>query len=169
MILSSIAAMAQNRVIGVDNKLPWHIPEDFKFFKEKTKGHILIMGRKTFESLGKPLPHRFHIVITRQENYKYEDPNVQVVNNLPMAIELAHMLTTKYAAKFGEEVFIAGGGEIYQQAMDIVDRLYLTVIEKDYPGDAKFPEFKEQEFNLTRNEHRDLPVPFSFRTYERKK
>ncbi len=168
MILSSIAAMARNRVIGVDNKLPWHIPEDFKFFKEKTKGHVLIMGRKTFESLGKPLPNRFHIVITRQPEYKYEDPNVEVVHNLQMAMELAHMLTTKFKAKFGDEVFIAGGGEIYKQAMDLVDRIYLTVIEKDFPGDAKFPDFNEDDFSLTRNELRTEPIPFSFRTYERK-
>lgn len=169
MILSAIAAMARNRVIGVDNKLPWHIPEDFKFFKEKTKGHILIMGRKTFESLGKPLPNRFHIVITRQESFKYEDPNVQVVNNLSMAIELAHMLTTKYGTKFGEEVFVAGGGEIYKQSLDLVDRIYLTVIEQDFPGDAKFPEFNHGEFLMTRNDLRTDPIPFSFRTYERKK
>lgn len=167
MILSSIAAMARNRVIGVDNKLPWHIPEDFKFFKEKTKGHVLIMGRKTFESLGKPLPNRFHIVITRNDFYKYEDPTVQVVHDLKSAIELAHMLTTKFKSKFGDEVFVAGGGEIYKQAMDIVDRIYLTVIDKDFPGDAKFPEFAEGEFTLTRNDQRLEPIPFSFRTYER--
>jgi dihydrofolate reductase len=169
MILSSIAAMARNRVIGTGNKLPWHIPEDFKFFKEKTKGHILILGRKTFESLGKPLPNRFHIVITRNEGYKFEDPNVQVVNNLNSALELAHMLTTKFHAKFGDEVFVAGGGEIYTQAMDLVDRIYLTVIEKDFEGDAKFPEFPENDFQMTRNDHRPEPIPFSFRTYERKK
>ena len=169
MILSSIAAMARNRVIGTDNKLPWHIPEDFKFFREKTKGHVLIMGRKTFESLGKPLPNRFHIVITRQESYKFEDPTVQVVHNMNSALELAHLLTTKYQAKFGDEVFVAGGGEIYTQAMDLVDRIYLTVIDQDFPGDAKFPEFNESDFELTRNDKRTEPVPFSFRTYERKK
>jgi dihydrofolate reductase len=169
VILSSIVAMARNRVIGTDNKLPWHLPEDFKFFKEKTKGHVLIMGRKTFESLGKPLPSRFHIVITRQEDYRFEDPNVEVVHNMNSALELAHMLTTKYKAKFGDEVFVIGGGEIYQQSMDLVDRIYLTVIEQDFKGDAKFPEFNEADFELTRNDQRQEPVPFSFRTYERKK
>ncbi|MGZ5278974.1 MAG: dihydrofolate reductase [Pseudobdellovibrionaceae bacterium] len=168
MILSSIAAMARNRVIGTGNKLPWHLPEDFKFFKEKTKGHVLIMGRKTFESLPKPLPNRFHIVITRQEGYRVDDPNVEIVHNLNSAIELAHMLTTKYKAKFGDEVFVCGGGEIYSQAMDVVDRIYLTVIEQDFEGDAKFPEFRQEDFNLTRNELRTEPIPFSFRTYERK-
>ncbi|MEZ0391917.1 MAG: dihydrofolate reductase [Pseudobdellovibrionaceae bacterium] len=168
MILSSIAAMAKNRVIGVDNGLPWEIPEDMKFFRDKTKGHVMIMGRKTFESFGgKPLPNRFHIVITRQEDYRYEDPTVEIVHDLKTAIELAHMLTTKYKTKFGDEVFVVGGGEIYKQSIDIVDRIYLTVIEKDFPGDAKFPEFNEQDFRLTRNDPRSEPLPYSFRTYER--
>ncbi len=170
MILSSIAAMSRNRVIGVDNKLPWSLPEDMKFFREKTKGHVMIMGRKTFETFGgKPLPSRFHIVITRQEDYKFEDPNVEIVHDLKMAIELAHMLTTKYKAKFGDEVFVVGGGQIYQETMDVIDRLYLTVIEKDFAGSAKFPEFDENDFHLTRNDQRAEPMPFSFRTYERKK
>lgn len=168
MILSSIAAMAKNRVIGKNNQLPWDIPEDMKFFRDKTKGHVMIMGRKTFESFGgKPLPNRFHIVITRQENYKFSDPAVEVVHDLKTAIELAHMLTTKYKAKFGDEVFVVGGGEIYSQAMDVVDRIYLTVIEKEFEGDAKFPEFNEKDFKLTRKEDRQEPIPFSFRTYER--
>lgn len=167
MILSAIAAMAKNRVIGKDNKLPWHLPEDLKFFKEKTKGKVLIMGRKTFESLGKPLPNRFHIVITRQESYKFEDPNVQVVHDLKTAIELAHMLTTKYNAKFGDEVFVCGGGQIYQESLDVVDRIYLTVIERDFEGDAQFPQFSEDEFSLTKKEEHLGALPFSFRTYSR--
>lgn len=169
MILSAIAAMAANRVIGINNKLPWHVPEDLKFFRDKTKGKILIMGRKTFESLGKPLPNRFHIVITRQESYKYEDPNVQVVGSLSMAIELAHMLTDKYKQKFGDEVFVAGGGEIYRESLDVINRLYLTVIEKDFVGDASFPEFNEQELKLKeKNEIISASqIPVSFRMYER--
>ncbi len=167
MILSSIAAMAQNRVIGKENKLPWNLPEDMRYFREKTQGHVMIMGRKTFESFPKPLPNRFHIVITRQEGYNFSDPMVQVVNNLHTAIELAHMLTSKYKAKFGDEAFIVGGGEIYKQSMDVIDRLYLTVIEKDFEGDAQFPEFPEEDFNLTYQEKHTEPLPFSFRTYER--
>ena len=167
MILSAIAAMSQNRVIGVDNKLPWHLPEDFKFFKDKTKGKVLIMGRKTFDSLGKPLPGRFHIVVTRNESYKYEDPNVEVVSDLKSAIELAHMLITKHKEKFGEEVFVIGGGEIYSQSLDVLDRIYLTVIERDFPGDAKFPEFSDKDFKLVAREDRTEPLPFSFRIYEK--
>lgn len=168
MILSAIAAMAKNRVIGHKNQLPWNLPEDMKFFREKTKGRVLIMGRKTFESLGKPLPNRFHIVITRQHDYRFEDPNVQVVHNLKTAIELAHMLTSKYKAKFGEEVFVCGGGEIYKESLDVVDRIYLTVIEKDFDGDAKFPDFSEDDFSLTHKDERTEPMAFSFRTYSRK-
>lgn len=160
--------MAQNRVIGKDNQLPWNLPEDMKFFRDKTKGKVLIMGRKTFESLGKPLPSRFHIVITRQDSYRFEDPNVQVVHDLKTALELAHMLTKKYQAKFGDEVFVIGGGEIYKQSLDVLDRIYLTVIEKDFPGDAKFPEFSEKDFKLTqKDERKGEPLPFSFRLYER--
>lgn len=173
MILSSIAAMSSNRVIGVDNGLPWNIPEDTKFFRDMTKGHVMIMGRKTFDSFGgKPLPGRFHIVITRNEDYKFEDPNVEVVSNLKSALELAHMLSTKYNKKFGDEVFVIGGGEIYKQSMDVVDRIYLTVIEKEFSGDAKFPEFSEKEFDLTDKKDRIDPasgIHFSFRTYDRKK
>ena len=173
MILSAIAAMARNRVIGKDNKLPWNLPEDLKFFKDKTKSKVLIMGRKTFDSIiahsGHPLPGRFHIVITRNESYRFEDPMVQVVPNLKIALELAHMLTDKYEAKFGTEVFVIGGGEIYKQALEIVNRIYLTVIDQDFEGDAKFPEFDEKEFKLTQKMDRTEPLPFSFRTYERVK
>lgn len=173
MILSAIAAMSKNRVIGVDNGLPWNIPEDMKFFRDMTKGHVMIMGRKTFDSFGgKPLPHRFHIVITRNPDYKFEDPTVEVVSDIKSALELAHMLSTKYQKKFGDEVFLIGGGEIYKQAMDITDRIYLTVIDKEYSGDAKFPEFSEEDFALTEKKDRVDPasgIPFSFCTYNRKK
>jgi dihydrofolate reductase len=168
MILSAIAAMAKNRVIGANNALPWNLPEDMKFFREKTKGKVMIMGRKTFESFGgKTLPNRFHIVITRQETYQYQDPNVEVVSTLNEAVELSHMLTTKYKDKFGDEVMVIGGGEIYQQSLDILDRIYLTVIEQDFPGDTKFPEFSEQDFRLVQKIDRAEPIPFSFRTYEK--
>ncbi len=171
MILSAIAAMARNRVIGKNNQLPWHLPEDLKFFKEKTKSRVMVMGRKTFDSItvrsGKPLPGRFHIVITRNENYRFEDPLVQVVPNLKIALELAHMLTDKYEAKFGTEVFVIGGGEIYRETLEILNRIYLTVIEQDFEGDAKFPEFDEKDFKLTQKVDRTEPLPFSFRIYDR--
>jgi dihydrofolate reductase len=160
--------MARNRVIGKDNKLPWHLPEDVKFFKDKTKGHVIIMGRKTFESLGKPLPDRFHIVITRNQGYDFHDPMVEVVSSIQHALELSHMLLAKFPQRFGDEVFIIGGAEIYKQSMDLIHRLYLTVIEQDYEGDAFFPEFNEGELKLVDRIDRPGPPPFSIRTYERK-
>lgn len=161
MILSAIAAMAKNRVIGAAGDLPWRIPEDFKFFKEKTSGHIMIMGRKTFESLGGPLPNRLHVVITRQKEYRPE--GAIVFHTVKEAVEYCRSQT----AKWGDEVFIAGGGEIYKEMLPITDRIYLTEIQKDFPGDAKFPEFSKVEFKETDRRHREQPVPFDFVTYER--
>lgn len=174
MILSAIAAMSQNRVIGINNKLPWHLPEDLQFFKDKTKGRVLIMGRKTFDSLvqkmGKPLPGRFHIVITRNQSYDYHDADygkmVEVVSSLSHAIELAHMLTDKYPQRFGDEVFVIGGAEIYKQSLDFIHRLYLTVIEKDFEGDAFFPKFDETKLKLVEKIQRPGPLPFSFCKFE---
>jgi dihydrofolate reductase len=164
MILSHITAMAQNRVIGAQNKLPWHIPEDLKFFRDKTKGHIMILGRKTFESVGgKPLPNRMHIVITRQHLFSV-DPLVKYVKDLDEAIALAKTLT----AKWGEEVFIAGGGEIYAQSMNVTDKIYLTVIHQDYEGDVRYPEVPLDRFALVDKSDRIDPVPFSFLTYTRR-
>jgi len=175
LILSAIAAMAKNRVIGIDNKLPWHLPEDMKYFREKTKGRVMIMGRKTFDSFlaisGKPLAGRFHIVITRNPSYDFQESEegkmVEVVSSLPHAIELAHMLTSKFKAKFGDEVFVVGGSEIYGQSLDLIQRLYLTVIDKDFEGDAKFPEIDESQFILKSEIKRSEPLAFSFKTYER--
>ncbi len=167
MILSAIAAMAKNRTIGLDNKLPWSIPQDLKYFREKTKGHVMIMGRKTFESLGKPLPNRFHIVVTRNQSYDFHDPMVEVVSSLNHAIELAHMLISKYKQKFGEEVFIVGGAEIYKQSIDLVHNIYLTEIDKEFVGDTFFPEFSLKDFKLVKEEKHQSPIPFAFRVYER--
>jgi dihydrofolate reductase len=171
LILSAIAAMSRNRVIGKDNKLIWHIPEDLRYFKDKTKSRVLIMGRKTYESLvaqvGGPLPGRFHIVITRNQSYDVHDPMVEVVSSLGHAMELAHMLTDKYKQKFSDEVFIIGGSEIYAQSLDLIHRLYLTVIEQDYEGDAYFPEFSEKDLVLKQKEDRLGPPPFAFLIYER--
>lgn len=163
MILSAVAAMAQNRVIGVDNKLPWHLPEDLQFFKDKTKGKIMIMGRKTFESLPKPLPGRYHLVITRQTDYKVDHPMVEVLHSLNGAIERARSMIPHWP----EEVCIVGGGEIYKESLPVLDRIYLTVIEQDFAGDAKFPEFDETVFQLKTRSDRREPFAYSFRLYER--
>ena len=162
MILCHITALASNRVIGRNNQLPWHIPEDFQFFKDKTKNHILIMGRLTYESLGgKPLPKRLHIVITRNADYKVDHPMVIVVRSLAEAIEDAR----KRIQSPNEEVFIAGGGEIYTQSLDQVQKLYLTLIDQAYEGDAYYPEWSGHGFVLTEKVPRD---GFSFCVFEKR-
>lgn len=163
MILSHITAMSRNRVIGKGGKLPWHIPEDLKFFKKMTYGKVMIMGRKTFESLPGQLPNRYHIVISHNQ-YVSDEPDVVFVRSIDEALEHAKKVT----AKFSEEVFIVGGGEIYRQTMGIVDRVYLTVIDQDFEGDAFYPEVPESDFLLVEQNDRPGPPPYSFRTYLRK-
>ena len=138
MTISASAAMAENRVIGVDNDLPWHLPEDLHFFRDKTKGTVMIMGRKTFESLGKPLPGRYHIVITRNAGYAYPHDRVKIVESIDKAVEFAKTLIPQWPA----EIFVVGGGEIYKQSLHLVDTIYLTRIERAYNGAALFPEFE---------------------------
>ncbi len=162
MIFSQVAAMAQNRVIGKDNKLPWNLPEDMKFFREVTKGHILILGRKTFDSLGGPLKGRLHVVITRQP-LKSIDPMVIYVASFDEAI----LEIKKVVSDWPEEIMIIGGGEIYRQTLPATNRIYLTVIEKDFEGDAHFPDFSEKDFTLVDRKQKKGPPPFSFRIYNR--
>ncbi len=164
MIVSQIAAMAKNRVIGSKLKLPWHIPEDLKFFKDTTKGKIIIQGRKTYESLGyKPLPNRLNVIITRNPESVPFHKDIVIFTKLEDALEFAKSKTSEW----GEEVFIGGGEEIYRLALPYTDRIYLTVIEKEFEGDAKFPEFDLNEFKEVHRDNREGEVPFSFRTYER--
>lgn len=164
MILSHIIAASKNRVIGVNGDLPWDIPEDMKFFREKTKKHIIIMGRKTFESFPgqKALPHRLNIVITRQKNYQPD--NTVVVGSIDEAINFAKTKTEE----FSEEIFIIGGGEIYKQTLPLVNKVYLTQIHQSFEGDAFYPELHEDEFEIIEQTDRTEPIAFSFLTYERK-
>jgi dihydrofolate reductase len=148
----------------VNNGLPWNIPEDMKFFKDKTKGRAIIMGRKTFESVGHPLPNRLNIVITRRADYAPPDPKVVVKADLKSAIEYAGHQTSIY----GEEIFIIGGGEIFTESLPLVDVIYLTRIHRDYPGDITYPAVPEQDFDLVERRDREEPVPFSFLTFKRK-
>lgn len=168
MMIAHIVAAADNGVIGREGELPWHIPEDMKFFRERTRGRALIMGRKTFESIEHPLPNRMNVVITRQKDYKAKTsdaPNspVQVVGTIEEALEFCK----KIAHKYGDEIFIIGGGEIYAQSMKFVDTIYLTRIHKSYDGDAKYPDPDLKEFKLVEQLDRHDPVPFSFLTYKR--
>lgn len=139
----AIAAMALNRVIGAGNAIPWHLPEDFKFFKQTTMGHVLVMGRKTFESIGRPLPGRETVVLTRSG---WTHPGVSVVHSLD---ELA-------AWTGGERrVFICGGAQIYEQSLPLCSDLFLTVVKREVEGDAHFPAF-EDRFEMV-EELRDTP------------
>lgn len=161
--VSAIAAMAKNRTIGQGNQLPWDYPEDMKFFREKTKGSVLIMGRKTFDSLGKPLPGRFHIVITRSP-LKSEHSSVVYVQDLAAAMDIAR----EKVVSFGPEIFIAGGAEIYKMAMNTCDRIYLTVIDKEFPGDAFFPEVPAGQWSLTENRKSATSPDLSFQIWDKK-
>lgn len=143
MKISMIAAHGKNRELGKDNKIPWHIPEDFKWFKEKTEGHVVVMGRKTYESIGKPLPKRFNIIVTRDQNYVI--PGAVVVHSLEKALELAKEKEPNVSDQYQKipEVFIMGGAQIYHEGLKYADRLYITKIEKEFTADAFFPEYPE--------------------------
>ena len=137
-MLSIIVAIAENNIIGGDNKLLWHIPEDLKRFKAITSGNTIIMGRKTFESLPGVLPNRKHVIITRDENYSVDNENVEVIHSLSQVIN-------KYKNS-SEPAFIIGGGEIYKQLIHNVDNLLLTKVFKSFDGDTSFPQIDLNEF-----------------------
>ena len=134
-MISIIVAIAENNVIGNNNQLIWHISEDLKRFKALTTGHCIIMGRKTFESIGKALPKRTNIVVTRNESFRAD--GCSVVNSLEAAIEMCGN---------EEEVFIIGGGELYRQALPMANKLYITRIHESFEGDTYFPEIEENEW-----------------------
>lgn len=157
--LSILVAMASNRTIGIDNTLPWRIPEDMKHFKALTMGHHLIMGRKTYDSIGRPLPGRTTVVVTRDRNLKIEGCIV------------AHSLAEAIAACADDEIFVVGGAEIYAQALPLADTLYVTEIQQDIEGDAHFPEFDRSVWReLAREKHSQTepqPLEYHFVTYRR--
>lgn len=163
MKISHIVAAAENGVIGVDNGLPWNIPEDTKFFRDKTKGHIVIMGRKTYDSMGKALPNRLNIVITRQKGYTL--PDAKVVSSLEESIKLAKAELKNWP----EEVFIIGGGQIYEESLPITDIVYLTRIHGDYSGSAKYPALDPKKFKEIHRLERKGTPDYTFLTYEHKK
>lgn len=137
MIISLIVAISSNNVIGKDNKLPWHLPEDLKYFKNITWAMPVVMGRKTFSSLGKPLAGRKNIVITRQPGWQAE--GVTVVNSFEEAVSIAMNEEVK-------EIFIIGGAEIFKAAIPLVKRMYITRIHHDFEGDIFFPDFSREEW-----------------------
>jgi dihydrofolate reductase len=130
----AIAAMSLNRVIGAGNRIPWHLPEDFRWFKQMTTGHVIVMGRRTFEAIGKPLPNRTTIVVSRTPR---DLPGVQTVSDLSQ-------IDPNGPVCAGWKIFICGGAQLYQQALPICSDLYLTVVKREVQGDTFFPPFEEQ-------------------------
>jgi dihydrofolate reductase len=167
MILSIISAIGKNNELGLNNQLLWDLPRDMQHFRTTTSGHPVIMGRKTFESIGHPLPNRRNVVITRDVSYVKE--GVEVVHSLPEAIDLF-----KYDVNplpNGEEVFVIGGAEIYKQAMDHADRLYITHVDSGYEADAFFPTISPNFWNEISRAHHESDeennVAMDFVLYER--
>ena len=160
MTTSIIVAIAKNRAIGKDNKLLWYLPNDLKHFKDITSGHTVIMGRKTFDSVGKPLPRRRNIVVTRQD---ISIEGCEVVKSIDAALTLcAHE----------DEVFIVGGAEIYRQAIPLTNRIYLTIIDQEFDGDTFFPELEAGDWQETQRENFEPDdknkYSYSFITLERR-
>ena len=160
-MITLIAAVAVNNALGKDNQLLWHLPDDFKRFKNRTSGHYIIMGRKTFESFPKPLPNRTHVIITRQKEYTSE--NCIVVDSLQKAIAVCPK---------DEETFIIGGGEIYKQSIETADKLDITRVHHAFEADTFFPEIDLNEWKLTSEEFHPKDekhhFDFTFQTYLRK-
>jgi dihydrofolate reductase len=159
MLISLIVAMASNRVIGHQGDIPWKIPGEQKMFKEITLGHVVIMGRITYESLACPLPGRTNIVVTRQTDYPA--PGCIVVQDLDGAI--------KSCPADENEAFIIGGGQLYHEAISAADKIYLTVLPREIPGDTYFPEIPEADFEIIKSEFIDGFEPYHFYIYQRVK
>lgn len=166
MKLALMAAMADNLTVGINNALPWHLPEDLKYFKRTTSGKAIIMGRKTYESIGRPLPNRTNIVITRNPDFQAE--GVRIVSSLDEAIELAESVNEINGV---EEVMVIGGAAIYELALPKADRLYLTHVHANVDGDAFFPkvDFKQYQ-EVSRDDYfadEHNPYDYSFVIYDR--
>jgi dihydrofolate reductase len=166
MIISLLVAMSKNRVIGRANALPWHLPEDMKFFKRITMGKPVVMGRATYESIGKPLAGRANIVITRNSDYAAE--GIHVVNSVDDALALSAQLT---APDLDTEIMVIGGAQIFAQTLPIAHRIYLTELNTIIEGDVYFPEFPRDQWTEVARENRPAteanPYTWSFLILER--
>ena len=160
-MITLIAAAAENNALGKDNQLVWHLPDDFKRFKQITSGHYIIMGRKTFESFPKPLPNRTHVIITRQKEYAFE--GCIIVNSIADAIKVCPK---------NEEVFVIGGAEIYHQSINFADKIELTRVHANFEADAFFPEINPMNWELVfeENHRKDDKhnFDFTFQTFVKK-
>lgn len=163
-MISLLAAMGQRRIIGSDHGMPWHLPSDLQFFKQKTTGHAIVMGRKTFDSIGKALPNRQNYVVTSQSGQNFSE-EINVLHSL-------EMVKTWNEQHPEEELFVIGGSKIFEQVMDIADRMYLTFIDHDFEGDTYFPAFTLDEWRLTSKvageKNDNNPYNYYFLQYDRK-
>lgn len=162
-----IAAIGLDRTIGLNNTMPWHLPEDLQHFKAKTLGKTMIMGRNTFESIGKPLAGRKTVILSKtQKNSDYSDPNCQVAHTIEQAFAIAQETTPHDG-----DIIIAGGGQVYQLALPFATHLSITQIQKNFYGDTFFPKWEEKEWTLQNEEHHQQPteqgLKYSFQTFER--
>lgn len=159
-MLSLIVAHDKNRVIGINNELPWYLPEDLRHFRDVTTRNTIIMGRKTFESIGRPLPNRKTVVLTRGKGFYHS--GVEVVHNIELL---------RYCKNQPGEYFIIGGEEVFKWAIPLVDKMYITYIDHAFKGDTYFPEYNEDEWELVSEREgtdKDVPFKYYFREYERK-
>ncbi len=157
MLISIIVAVARNNVIGAGGKLPWKIPGEQKRFRELSLGKTVFMGRRTFEEIGKPLPGRFTVVISRTKNFEFS--NCTTMPSLQGALE---------RFRDEEEIIIAGGARLYREALPLANRIYLTCIHRDFPGDVFFPEWDREAFNLTYVQKVEGAIPYTYYTFVRK-
>lgn len=161
-MISFIVAMDKNRVIGNENKLPWHLPADLKFFKHVTMGHSIIMGRKTYDSIGSPLPGRENVIISRKKDYKAE--GCKIIHSISDIV--------KMESETEKELFVIGGAEIFSETFQIADRLYLTLIDEEFSGDTFFPPFDKNEWELISKDKgikdEKNPYDYYFCVYDRK-
>ena len=156
MLISMIAAMAENRVIGDHGRLPWHLPTDLKRFKQLTWGHTLLMGRRTFESIGRPLPGRRTIVLSR--DLSFQAPGCDVAAGIPAALTLAEPAA---------QLFVCGGAEVYRQMLPMTERIHLTEINAEFAGDRFFPAIPMDEFSLLKSERVEDSSSYRYSVFER--
>ncbi len=159
-MISLIAAMDENRLIGKNNDLPWRLPADLAYFKKITMGHVIVMGRKTFESIGKPLPGRENVIVTSQQDYKVE--GASIVHSIEELLQLD---------EDSKEVFVIGGAHLYEQTLAHAHRLYLTEIQEQFEGDAYFPQIDERKWSVASKtegiKDEKNPYIYYFTVYER--
>jgi dihydrofolate reductase len=166
-MISLIAAMSKNRAIGKDNKIPWHLSEDLKRFRQLTVGKCIVMGKNTFDSIGKALPKRINVVVSRtmdipETNNNETPPSLLVFRDLKSAIDAC--ITWINHFKLPDEIMICGGSQIYTQTIDSCDRMYLTILEEEYEGDTFFPNFNEEDWEVVSEEKHD---GYRYVTYDR--